>query len=321
MNIEKQQTTPGPVLITGGSGFLGRHVLKEMNKQNISYLAPSSKQFNLLDVKSMCNYLNKHKPDSILHMAAICGGIVKNSHLPAYFLQENTQMALNIYESARLSGITHIYQLGSVCMYPLNCPTPFKEEDIWNGMPEPTNAPYGEAKRLLMVMGQAYRAQYGFTGACLIPVNMFGTFDSFDDEKSHVIPALIKKFLHAKKDLLPEVQCLGTGTATREFLYVADAAEAIVRVVAERLDYELPINLGVGKDISIKNLAILIKKMVGYDGNIVFKDDNFDGQPKRLLDVSRAKQVFGWEAKTGLTEGLKKTIEWYLQNEGSIFAV
>jgi GDP-L-fucose synthase len=303
------------LLITGGGGFLGKHILKEFDSQGVKYLAPRSSELNILNFDALYNYLSFHKPTTILHAAALCGGIVKNSHLPADFLRENTQMALNIYESARLSGATNIYQLGSVCMYPQHCPVPFKEEDMWNGMPEPTNAPYGEAKRLLMIMGQAYRAQYGFTGASLIPVNMYGPFDSFDDEKSHVIPSLIKKFIHAKDNNLPEVRCLGTGKATREFLYAADAAQAICRAVITNLNYELPINLGVGKDIAINKLAFLISDLIGYQGNIIFKDDGLDGQPKRLLNVSRAKEVLGWTAHTSLTDGLHKTIKWYQQNK------
>jgi len=298
-------------LITGGGGFLGKHVQQEMKRLNLQYLAPRSTELDILNFEQLCSYLKHYKPSSVLHMAALCGGIVKNSHVPADFLRDNTQMALNIYEAARLSEVKNIYSLGSVCMYPLHCPTPFKEDDIWNGAAEPTNFPYGQAKRTLMMLGDTYRAQYGFTGAHLIPVNMYGTHDSFDDQKSHVIPALIKKFLHAKKNNLPRVECLGTGAATREFLYAADAAQAIVKVVATNFDCHLPINLGVGKDISIKDLAILIKNITNYNGEIVFKSDGLDGQPKRMLDVSRAKELLNWSAQTSLEDGLKKTISWY----------
>jgi GDP-L-fucose synthase len=303
------------LLITGGGGFLGKHVLKEFDNQNIDYLAPKSSELNLLDFNALCDYLQLHHPTTILHMAAICGGIVKNLHIPADFLRENTQLALNIYEGARQCNITNIYSLGSVCMYPLHCPAPFKEDDIWNGAAEPTNFPYGQAKRTLMMLGQTYRTQYGFTGAHLIPVNMYGPHDSFDDQKSHVIPALIKKFLHAKENKLPQVECLGTGKATREFLYAGDAARAIVKAINTNLNYDLPINLGVGKDITIKNLAHLISDLIGYQGNIIFNDDGLDGQPKRLLDVSRAKEVLGWTAQVSLIDGLHKTIKWYQQNK------
>jgi GDP-L-fucose synthase len=298
------------LLITGATGFLGKHLLPKLQESRHEIWAPSSRQLNLLN-EDCCWDIAEYKPDTILHMAAICGGIVKNSHLPADFLRANTQMALNIYEAARKFNIKNIYSLGSVCMYPLHCPTPFKEDDIWNGAAEPTNFPYGQAKRTLMMLGQTYRQQYGFTGAHLIPVNMYGEFDSFDNQKSHVIPALIKKFVHAKNNNLPSVECLGTGMATREFLYAGDAAEAIAQVVLTNFDCNLPINLGIGKDITIKNLATLISNAVNYQGDIIFKSDGLDGQPKRLLDVSRAKELLGWTAKTSLEEGLRRTIDWY----------
>lgn len=306
------------ILITGSGGFLGKHVLKELNNYNINYLAPRSSELNILNFAELSNYLLQHKPDTILHMAAMCGGIVKNSHLPADFLYLNTQMALNIYEAARRCNVTNIYSLGSVCMYPLHCPTPFKEDDIWNGAAEPTNFPYGQAKRTLMMLGQTYRAQYGFTGAHLIPVNMYGPYDSFDEQKSHVIPALIKKFINAKKNNLSRIECFGTGTATREFLYAGDAAQVITQTVITNFDCDLPINLGVGKDITIKNLALLISNIVGYNGDIIFQTDGLDGQPKRLLDVSRAKKLLNWTAQTNLKDGLIKTIQWYRNNHENI---
>lgn len=300
------------ILITGGTGFLGKHLKKKMQSSNsVHCYWPSSKELNLLNIDATKKYLETVRPDSILHMAAICGGIVKNSHIPADFLRDNTLMALNIYEAARLAKISNVYSLGSVCMYPLHCPTPFKEDDIWNGAAEPTNFPYGQAKRTLMMLGQTYRSQYGFTGTHLIPVNMYGEYDSFDDQKSHVIPALIKKFLNAKKNNLSTVECLGTGSATREFLYAGDAAEAIAQVVLDNFNYDQPINLGVGKDISIKDLSYLIRDLVQYNGDIIFKADGLDGQPKRLLDVSRARNLLNWTAKTSLKEGLINTIKWY----------
>lgn len=299
------------VLITGANGFLGHHVKKTFASSEINILTPRSSELNVLNFDELRAYLLVNKPTTILHMAAVCGGIVKNFHIPADFLRDNTQMALNVYEAARQCNIKNIYSLGSVCMYPLHCPTPFKEDDIWNGAAEPTNFPYGQAKRTLLMLSQTYRTQYGFTGAHLIPVNMYGTYDSFDDQKSHVIPALIKKFMNAKKNNLPQVECLGTGTATREFLYAGDAAEAIFKTVASNFDCEMPINLGIGQDISINDLSILIKNLVDYHGNITFKDDGLDGQPKRLLDVTRAKNLLGWTAKTELKDGLIKTIEWY----------
>lgn len=300
------------LLITGANGFLGKHIQNELNNHNISYLAPRSSELNLFNFDNTYEYLRNEKPDTILHMAAVCGGIVKNSHLPADFLVDNTYMALNIYSAAKLQNIKNIYSLGSVCMYPLNCPAPFKEDDIWNGGAEPTNFPYGQAKRTLMMLGQTFRQQYGFTGAHLIPVNMYGPYDSFDDQKSHVIPALIKKFIIAKENNLPVVECIGTGKATREFLYAPDAAQAIVKAIKINLNTDLAINLGVGKDILIKDLAILIKKIINYNGDITFKYDGLDGQPKRLLDVSRAKNILGWTSTTSLRDGLKQTIDWYM---------
>lgn len=284
------------ILITGGNGFLGHHVLQSMDAANISYLAPKSSELNLLNFDKLSEYLVHHKPSAILHMAALCGGIFKNSNSPADFLRDNTQMALNIFEAARQNNITRIYSLGSVCMYPLHCPTPFKEDDIWNGSAEPTNFPYGQSKRTLLMLGQTYRAQYGFTGAHLIPVNLYGSYDSFDDSKSHVIPALIKRFVWAEENNLPQAECPGTGSATREFLSAHDAASAITKAISTDFDCDLPINLGTGKDISIKDLASLIAKLTNYKGNIVFTG-GLDGQPKRMLDVSRAKKLLGWKRK------------------------
>lgn len=298
------------LLITGGNGFLGAHVKNELNNQKFDYLAPRSSEIDILDFNSLSNYLDRNKPTAILHMAALCGGIIANSKSPAKFLVDNTQMALNVYEAARKNDITNIYSLGTVCMYPVNCPTPFKEEDIWNGAAEPTNFPYGQAKRTLLMLSQTYREQYGFTGAFLVPVNLYGEYDSFDDLKSHVIPALIRRFLHATKNNLPQVECKGTGVATREFLYAKDAADVIVKAISTNLDCNLPINLGTGKEISIKDLSYLIAELTGYTGEIVFVG-GFDGQPRRRLDVSRAKQLLNWEAKTQFKDGLKQTINWY----------
>jgi GDP-L-fucose synthase len=302
------------IFITGGNGFLGHHIIKELNKFNIEYLAPKSSEVNLLNYTQLCDYLAYHKPDTILNMAALCGGIFANKNSPADFLRDNTYMALNVYEAARINNITNIYSLGSVCAYPVNCPVPFKENDIWNGPAEITNFPYGQSKRTLLMLGQTYRAQYAFTGAHLIPVNMYGPHDSFDDEKSHVIPALIKRFVNAVDNNLSIVECFGTGSATREFLFAADCAEVIIKAIINNFDSDLPINLGVGKDITIKDLSLLIANLTGYKGDIVFSG-GLNGQPKRLLDVSRAKQILNWEATTSLQDGLKQTIEWYQTNK------
>jgi GDP-L-fucose synthase len=299
------------ILVTGGTGFLGRHVVSKLEQGSHEIIAPNSHQLNLLSRDQTDDYIRKNSPEVILHMAAICGGILANKNSPADFLQKNTEMAVNIFEVSKIYKCTKIYTLGSVCAYPKFCPVPFKEDDIWNGYPEETNAPYGMSKRLLLMMSQCYRAQYGFAGAHLIPVNLYGEYDHFDLVNSHVIPALIRKFDDASSHNKPYVECWGTGTATREFLYAGDAAEAISKAVTSGLDYQLPINLGTGQDISIKDLAQLMGKLFNYTGDIIFTGEVSDGQPKRLLDVSRAAQILGWRAKTSLEEGLQKTIKWY----------
>jgi GDP-L-fucose synthase len=302
------------VLITGGTGFLGKHLTPKLKEAGLDVWAPNSQELNLTNYSCMSE-IGRFQPAIILHMAASCGGILANKNSPADFLRDNTQMALNVYEAARLYDISKVYSLGSVCMYPVNCPTPFKETDIWNGKAESTNFPYGQAKRTLMMLGETYRQQYGIGGAHLIPVNMFGTHDTFDLINSHVIPALINKFCHAVKNNKPIVECWGSGTgATREFLFVNDCADVIAKAVLTNFDHPEPINLGVGKDISIHNLAHLIAKLTGFQGKIIFNGTVSDGQPKRLLDVSRAKELLGWTATTSLTEGLIKTIKWYRAN-------
>jgi len=306
------------LFITGGNGFLGSHILNELKNTNIDYLAPTSKELNILDGNALNHYIMNYQPDSILHLSARCGGILANKNSPADFLRDNTQMALNIYESARLYEIPYVYSLGSVCMYPVNCPIPFKEDDIWNGAAEITNFPYGQAKRTLMMLGQTYRQQYNVGGAHLIPINLFGPKDHFDLVNSHVIPALINKFNHAAINNLPTVECWGSGNACREFVFARDCAQAIVKAITTKLDTNLPINLGVGKDISIKELAKLIAKLTNYKGKVVFTGAVSDGQPKRVLDVSRAKELLDWQASTSLEEGLKETIAWYRQTLKSV---
>lgn len=302
------------ILVTGGTGFLGKHVSAELNKSNNDIFTPSSKDLDLTNRRKTELYINDLKPDAILHMAALCGGILANKNSPADFLHKNVDMGSNIYYAAMQVGCKKIYSLGSVCGYPKYCPTPFQEDNLWNGYPEETNAPYGMSKRLLLMMHQTYRAQYGFKGAHLIPVNLYGEYDHFDLVNSHVIPALINKFTTAVKNNSPYVECWGTGEATREFLYAGDAAAAISKAVLTDFDSDLPINLGTGKEISIKDLAHLIKDLTGYTGDIVFNGTVSDGQPKRMLDVSRAKELLGWTADTSLRSGIAKTISWYLDS-------
>lgn len=299
------------ILFTGATGFLGKHIqnaCKPHSEYSFTFIGSSC---DLTDRTNVDDLYRSVKPDIVVHMAAQCGGILANKNSPADFLSSNLQMGLNIYDSAKIFNVKTIYTLGSVCAYPKYCPVPFKEDDIWNGPAEETNFPYGQAKRTLMLLGQTYREQYGIRGAHLIPVNMYGEYDHFDLVNSHVIPALINKFTQAVKDKQSTVECWGSGEATREFLYAGDAAEVVVKAVLTGLDTPLPINLGTGKDISIKDLAYIIGDLTGFTGDIVFNGQVSDGQPKRLLDVSRAKELLGFEAKTQLLEGLQRTILWY----------
>ena len=308
------------IVVTGAgkNGFLGNHVKKafllhEAELFNVDVIYTGS-EYNLVKQDDAYYLFIDLKPDVLVHMAAVCGGILANKNSPADFLYDNTQMSLNVYDGARKFGCKTVYTLGSVCSYPLNCPVPFKEDDLFNGYPEHTNAPYGQAKRTLLMLGQTYREQYGIGGAHLIPVNMLGEWDHFDLTNSHVIPALINKFIHAKENNLSSVSVWGTGEATREFLYAGDCANAIVKAVICELDTPVPINIGTGKDISIKDLAFLLRQLTEYTGEIVFTSEVSDGQPKRRLDVSRAKELFGFEAQTNLEDSLKKTIAWYKDN-------
>lgn len=317
------------VMITGGHGFLGKHVTKAFEK--LGYTIYDGYSGGLPYYKNTENFVWRpsridldlntsmrvhfwhefHMFDSILHMAALCGGILANKNSPADFLAKNIDMSTYIFQLANQCHVEHMYTLGSVCAYPKFCPVPFKEDDIWNGYPEETNAPYGIAKRVQMMLQQTYREQYGLKGAHLIPVNLYGEHDHFDPTNSHVIPALIRKFEDANRMGLGSVKLWGTGQATREFLYAGDAAEAIAKAVHTGFDSPLPINLGTGQDISIEDLAYIIKRLTGSHAYIQFTGEVSDGQPKRMLDVSRAKQLLGWTANTSFETGLKRTIDWY----------
>lgn len=302
------------VVITGGTGFLGKHIqeaFKAYPEHQVYFLG--SRDCDCLDNQQVSLMLLSYKPDVVIHAAALCGGIKINSKRPADFISANLQMGINIFEASKDAKINKVYTLGSVCAYPVHCPVPFKEDDIWEGFPEVTNSPYGVAKRALMVMGNAYRQQYGIGGAHLIPVNMYGEYDHFDLQNSHVIPALINKFTTAVKEGKLRVECWGTGSATREFLYAGDAAQAILKTVLSDLDTELPINIGTGREISIKDLAYLIAHLTEFTGEIVFTGEVSDGQPRRQLDVTRAKELLGFVASTDLEQGLRKTIKWYLE--------
>ncbi len=302
------------VVITGSSGFLGKNLqeyIKSSNLKDFNFLFPKSKDFNCLDLDNMRNYIENKRVDIVIHLAAKCGGILANKNSPADFLRDNTLMGLNIYEIAREYNIQRVYSLGSVCSYPVNCPVPFKETDIWNGPAESTNFPYGQAKRTLMMLSQTYREQYGVGGAFFLPANLYGSFDHFDLKNSHVIPALINKFVNATATNQKEVNCWGTGMISREFLYAKDCCSAIIQALQLNLDEKDPINLGNGKEIFIKELAETIAKLTGYKGKVVFTGEVSDGQPRRCLDVSRSKKILKWKAQTSLKKGLEETIKYF----------
>jgi GDP-L-fucose synthase len=302
------------ILVTGGTGFLGGYVIKRLlavgvPKENI--FVPRSNEFDLR-TRDACERVVRGQ-DVVIHLAAKVGGIGFNQDKPGELFYDNAMMGVQIMEAARLAGVQKFVGLGTVCSYPKFAPTPFKEDDLWNGYPEETNAPYGLAKKMLLVQAQAYRKQYGFNAITLFPVNLYGLGDSFDPSRSHVIPALIKKVYDAQKDGRNYVELWGTGRATREFLYVEDAAEGIA-LATEKYDKPEPVNLGSGKEISIKDLIGLICGIAGFRGEVRWDATKPDGQPRRLLDTSRAEKEFGFKAKTNFCDGLKKTIEWYVKN-------
>jgi GDP-L-fucose synthase len=297
------------IWVTGGSGFLGRRVLAELVRRGAVPLAPSSGQCDLLDPAAAGRFIRAERPQGVIHLAAKVGGIGANRKHPGYFFYTNLAMGLHLVEACRAEGLDKILVAGTVCAYPKFCPVPFREDSIWDGYPEETNAPYGIAKKALMVQLQAYRQEYGTRGIFLLPVNLYGPDDHLDPENNHVIPALIRKFLEAKAAGAPQVELWGTGSASREFLYVQDAAEAFCEAMARYEDPD-PVNLGTGAEISIRDLALKIKAMTGFQGELAFNPAYPDGQPKRRLDTSRALERFGWRARVGLDQGLLETIAW-----------
>lgn len=301
------------ILLTGGAGFLGRWVFKELIKKGASknkITIPRSKTDNLLKLSNIKRLVKNQ--DIVIHLAGLVGGIGFNQENPARMVYENLVMGVHLMEEARQAGVSKFVTLGTVCCYPKFAPVPFKETDLWNGYPEETNAPYGLAKKMLLVMSQAYRQQYGFNSIFLLPVNLYGPGDNFDPRSSHVIPALIRKIHEAKQKGDKSVTVWGTGKATREFLYVEDAARGIV-LATEKYNQSDPVNLGSGLEISIKDLVEKISQLMGFKGKIIWDKTKPDGQPRRCLDVSKAKKYFGFTAKTNFDEGLKKTINWYLK--------
>ncbi len=302
------------ILVTGGAGFLGTYVvskLKELGAKDLTI--PRSAQFDLRQI-SNCRKLVAGK-DLIIHLAAKVGGIGFNREKPGELFYDNLIMGAHLLEESRKAKVGKFVAIGTVCAYPKFTPVPFKEEDLWNGYPEETNAPYGLAKKMMLVQSQSYRTQYGFNSIFLLPVNLYGPGDNFDPESSHVVPALIKKFLDAKEKNLKEVIVWGSGLATREFLFVDDAAEGII-LAAVHYNKPDPVNIGSTFEISIKDLAELISKLTDFKGQIVWDKTKPDGQPRRKLDVSKAEKEFGFKAKTGFEEGLKKTINWYKKQGG-----
>jgi GDP-L-fucose synthase len=300
------------ILVTGGAGFLGSHLVEKLiNERHVSpenIRIPRSKD---MDLRIWENCVKAVKDiDIVIHLAARVGGIGYNMKYPATLFYDNAIMGIQLMEAARREGVEKFVAIGTICAYPKFTPVPFKEEDLWNGYPEETNAPYGLAKKMLLVQAQAYRKQYGFNAIYLLPVNLYGPRDNFDPESSHVIPAIIRKMFEAKLKGEREVILWGTGNVSREFLYVEDAAEGIL-LAAEKYNKPDPINLGTGKEITIKNLAYLIAELVDFHGKIIWDVTKPDGQPRRCLDVNKAEKEFGFKAKTDLKTGLMKTIEWY----------
>ncbi len=299
------------VLVTGGAGFLGSYIVGKLKTRACKNIfVPRSKEYDLTEAAAVKKVYRESMPDVVLHLAAKVGGIGANKKNPAKFFYDNLIMDAHLMEEARLSGVKKFVALGTVCSYPKFTPVPFKEENLWDGYPEETNAPYGLAKKMLLVQAQAYRQQYGFNGIFLLSVNLYGPGDNFDPENSHVIPALIKKCCDAIKEGKNGITFWGTGKPTREFLYVDDCAEALL-LAAEKYNKPEPVNIGTGREISIKELADLIARLTGFKGKIAWDAAKPDGQPKRMLDTAKAKKEFGFTAKTPLAEGLEKTIGWY----------
>jgi GDP-L-fucose synthase len=304
------------VLVTGGNGFLGRPVCAAVQGYGpAAVFAPRRAEYDLRDPAQTRRLLAVLRPDVVVHLAAVVGGIGANRENPGRYFYENAVMGLHLVEEARLAGVTKFVGVGTICSYPKHTPVPFREDDLWNGYPEETNAPYGLAKKMLLVQAQAYRQQYGFRAVTLLPVNLYGPGDNFDPATSHVIPALIKKAVEARDSGADHLEVWGTGSASREFLFVRDAADGIA-AAADRYDSPDPVNLGSGREITIRALAELICELVGFRGELRWDATKPDGQPRRCLDTTRARERFGWAARTPFRDGLRETVDWYERSRG-----
>lgn len=309
MNLEKKR-----ILVTGGNGFLGKQVVARLQKAGCTQLIlPRSAHCDLVDQDAVHRLFRDTKPQVVLHLAARVGGIAANQKAPGTFAYHNLMMGAHLIEAARLAGVERFLMVGTICSYPKFTPVPFQEKDLWNGYPEETNAPYGLAKKMLLVLLQAYRQEFGFHGLNLLLVNLYGPGDNFDLESSHVIPALIRKCLDAKARGDATLPVWGSGRPTREFLYVEDAARAI-QLALERHDDPDPVNVGSGLEITIADLAQLIARITGFQGKVVFDPNRPDGQPRRCLETSKARQLFGFQSEVSLEEGLERTVAWYRQS-------
>lgn len=306
------------VLVTGGAGFLGSFVVDKLRARGCqTIIVPRSAEYDLRDRDAIVRLYETASPDMVLHLAAVVGGIGANQENPGRFFYDNAMMGIQLIEIARQMGVQKFVATGTICAYPKFTPIPFREDDLWNGYPEETNAPYGLAKKMMLVQLQAYRAQYGFKGIFLLPVNLYGPRDNFDLHTSHVIPALIRKCAEAKAAGRSEIVLWGDGTPTREFLYVEDAAEGLL-LAAEHYDGDQPVNLGTGEEIAIANLATAIADEVGFEGKIIWDSSKPNGQLRRCLDVTRAKELFGFEAAHDLQHGLAKTVAWFKENDAQL---
>jgi GDP-L-fucose synthase len=299
------------VVVTGGAGFLGSYVVEKLRERGVENIfIPRSKDYDLVRAENIRRLYDDANPDLVIHLAAVVGGIGANRANPGKYFYDNLMMGAQLIEEARLRGVRKFLATGTICAYPKFTPVPFNEDNLWNGYPEETNAPYGLAKKMMLVQSQAYREQYGFNSIFLLPVNLYGARDNFDLQSSHVIPALIRKCVEAMRRGEDQIVCWGTGAATREFLHADDCARGIL-LAAEKYDKSDPVNLGAGFEISIRDLAEKIAALTGFEGRLVWDASQPDGQPRRCLDTSRAEREFGFRARIGFDEGLKQTIDWY----------